>query len=234
MGHIEQLIREAARRVLPGLSAEEIRERLRRRKTRAFRRPPRAWCVAVRASDTRINAHSSNSRQAAIVPQDAMDASCAEHPGKVLAHTVVMDKRLLARLSAPVDVEYGTTIRELAKAVGVRPAGLHYRRCKGGSHRGQNGVKTGSIWGHFGVNFCALLRPFARFSPAKKPPQPQTHNQLTPKAPLKKARNTFLFPGKIRPSEIHRPRRTPRLNPQASSAIAAREAAAGSGISLRR
>src|SRR5688572_17389585 len=42
-----------------------------------------------------------------------------------------MDKGLLARLSAPVGVEYGTTIRELARRVGVRPAGLHYRRCKG-------------------------------------------------------------------------------------------------------
>ena len=126
MENIEVLIREAARRVLPGLSVEEIRERLGRRKTRAFRRPPRAWCVAVRASDTRINPWG-----AAIVPEHAMDASCAGHPGRVLPHTVVVDKGLLARLSAPVGVEYGTTIRELAKAVAVRPAGLHYRRASG-------------------------------------------------------------------------------------------------------
>ena len=131
MENIEVSIRDAAQRVLPELTADQLRERLARRKTRSLRRPPRAWCVAVRASDTRIGPWG-----AVIVPEDAVDPRDADHPGRYLAHTVVMDKGLLARLSAPVGVEYGTTIRELAKRVGVRPAGLHYRRCKGavGTH----------------------------------------------------------------------------------------------------
>src|SRR5687768_17605325 len=113
MNDIGVLIQRAAREVLPGLDENELRRRLARRNTATLLRPPRAWCVAVRAGDTRINPYG-----AAIVPEDATDAKCAEHPGRHLPHTVVLDRRLLARLSAPVEVEYGTTLKELGRLVG--------------------------------------------------------------------------------------------------------------------
>src|SRR5687767_3143982 len=105
MNGVELLIREAAGRVVPLLGEDELRRRLGRRNRPALLRPPRAWCLAVRAADTRINAYN-----AAIVPEDAMDPHDRDHPGRVLPHTVVLDKRLLAKLCRHVEVEYGTTI----------------------------------------------------------------------------------------------------------------------------
>src|SRR5688572_18004004 len=141
-----------------------------------------------------------------------------------------MDKGLLARLSVPVDVEYGTTIRELAKRVGVRPAGLHYRRCKGavgthyvrsegrvnyierrhrGSKWGQNGVDLGLLWGRF----CALLRAF--LSP-KNHPNPKSIINLRQKYRPKKRAN-FSFPPSPPPKTRQISKRTQNPPPIATS-----------------
>jgi DNA-binding NarL/FixJ family response regulator len=126
MDDVGLLIGEAAGRVLPSLGEEEIRRRLARRGRAVLLRPPRAWCVCVRACDTRINPY-----HAAIVPEHAVDAKDLEHPGRCLPHTVLLDKRLLSRLCRHVEVEYGTTLKELGRMMGARGRGLHRRRCLG-------------------------------------------------------------------------------------------------------
>jgi DNA-binding NarL/FixJ family response regulator len=79
--------------------------------------------LVVRACDTRITPWN-----AAIVAEDAMDARDLDHPGRVLPHVVTVDARLLRRLCGPVEVEYGTTVKELGELVGAKPQALHYRR----------------------------------------------------------------------------------------------------------
>jgi hypothetical protein len=80
MREVEELVQEAWRRIRPGLLAQpdELRRRLARQRTATLLRPPRAWCLAVRASDTRINLVN-----AIISPADAVDPHDLDHPGAI-------------------------------------------------------------------------------------------------------------------------------------------------------
>src|SRR4051794_34085361 len=78
---------------------DELARRLARRRTGMLRRPPRAWCLAVRASDQRINPAT-----AAIVPEDAAyPHSCVdenlrkypEHRPQYAEHEVTLDAKLM-------------------------------------------------------------------------------------------------------------------------------------------
>ena len=78
MDELERSILDAWKRVGPAVLADprELTRRLARRRTNIILHPPRAWCLAVRASDRRINA-----RTAAITPEHAIDPR--HHPAGV-------------------------------------------------------------------------------------------------------------------------------------------------------
>jgi len=74
---LERNIREAWLRVRNEIltDPDELRRRLARRRMKSLTRPPRAWCVAIRASDRRITpAHW------VIAPEHAMDLDHPHHP----------------------------------------------------------------------------------------------------------------------------------------------------------
>src|SRR5687768_6549527 len=103
----------AWKRVEPMLKGDEgeLTKRLARRRGREFTRPQRAWCLAVRASDLRINAW-----RVPIVPEDAMDLRCREHPGRVVAHEVTLRTKELRWICRPVwVVKPGMEWNDLAK-----------------------------------------------------------------------------------------------------------------------
>jgi DNA-binding CsgD family transcriptional regulator len=90
---VEQLVRDAWKRIRPALfaDADELTRRLARRRKPLLQKPPRAWCLAVRANDTRIN-----EATAAIVPE------CALYPrlnhGHHGRHEVTLTAPLLEEL----------------------------------------------------------------------------------------------------------------------------------------
>ena len=72
--------------------------RLARRRNGMLNRPPRAWCAALRASDTRITP-----LRAIIRPKDAMDA--ADGPCSLKTHTVTIDAELVRSLDDQRDLQ---------------------------------------------------------------------------------------------------------------------------------
>lgn len=129
MTDLDRLLLEAWGRVLPGLKgdAEEVRKRLARRRTREARRWPRAWCIAARASDNRITPYT-----AAMGPEHALDTEDWRHPGRVIPHTVVLERRLLEVICAPVEIgPPGEPADEVAKKLGCSVCDLVTLRRKG-------------------------------------------------------------------------------------------------------
>src|SRR6476659_8601491 len=121
-----ELIRQCLK-ILPTLSEDELRARLARRGRGVVARPPRAWCLAVRASDRRINAAT-----AAIVPVRAADPEDGEPRGNVRAERVTLDTELLRRLCRPVEIEPpGMAQYELGELLGVHAVTLRAARIRG-------------------------------------------------------------------------------------------------------
>jgi len=123
MDDLEQALIDAWERVRPQLldDPDELHARLARRRLKVLRRPPRAWCLSVRAGDTRITAW-----DAELVPESAMDADDPDHPGERLTHDVTLDKRLMTRLAAPVRIAPGgEDAVVVAGKLGVRPPTLY-------------------------------------------------------------------------------------------------------------
>jgi len=119
MDDVSSAVLDAWNRIWPTLRDDprELALRLARRRSRAMRSPPRAWCVAVRASDTRINPAS-----ACIVPEDA---AYPGRPDLYAEHEVVLDARLLRKLCRPVTFDgYGATRQIAAAALGISPSGV--------------------------------------------------------------------------------------------------------------
>src|SRR5687767_3732236 len=84
----------------------ELWKRLERRKRGMLSRPLRAWCLAVRAGDRRINGN-----WAIVTPGYAV-----EHR---LEHEVVLDARLLRKVCRPVRIPFpGLPAREVAEMLG--------------------------------------------------------------------------------------------------------------------
>src|SRR5437868_2590457 len=108
MDDIQDAILEAWERVERELlgDPEELQRRISRRERASMRMPPRAWCLAVRASDTRV------------------DRYCTSIPNKGKRHQVILDSEALARLCAPVSIEPpGEAVEDVAKKLGVIRAG---------------------------------------------------------------------------------------------------------------
>src|SRR6266545_1489989 len=115
MDDIEQALRAAWDQVRPKLEQdpEKLRKRLARRQSRTMRKPPRAWCLAVRATDTRLDKETWKPK-----PQETNE--------------VVLDSMMLRRLCAPVRIDPpGELLADVAKRLGVRPAVLDYARANG-------------------------------------------------------------------------------------------------------
>src|SRR4051812_10072963 len=103
MDDVELAILDAWRRGHPRLlrDPQELARRLARRGRAVLQRPPRAWCLAIRAADTRLN-----QATAAIVPAHAADPHSAEHPGQLLDHSVTLTAYTLRKLCKPVTIDW--------------------------------------------------------------------------------------------------------------------------------
>lgn len=103
---LDRALLDAWNRVLPRLRADpgERLRRLARRRRATLRRPPRAWCLALRASDTRLNHLTAYVEP--LPPSADVDAFPAESAGDAIArrlpHTIDVDAPLIRRLTAPV------------------------------------------------------------------------------------------------------------------------------------
>src|SRR6266536_3186746 len=113
---LDRTILETYLKVLPTLSNADLRARLARRKTGALNRPPRPWCLAIRASDTRIN-----NDTAIIIPYQAI-----RFPTQPRPHQVVLDARLIRHLCQPVELYPNTDWTKVAKSLGVHPESLRH------------------------------------------------------------------------------------------------------------
>jgi hypothetical protein len=106
---------------------DELARRLGRRRTGSMLRPPRAWCLAVRASDQRIHPGS-----AACVPEDAAYPrwACSKNYlpyHREGPHEVTIDSKLLRKLCRPVFIERpGLPRSEVAKKLGCAPRSLRW------------------------------------------------------------------------------------------------------------
>src|SRR5262245_6442993 len=87
MADIEDLILNAWSRMKPRLLEDpaEFARRLARRNGRSLSRPPRAWCLAIRASDRRLAAYYPTSTTDDACPERAqrVDGACPERAQRV-------------------------------------------------------------------------------------------------------------------------------------------------------
>ena len=129
MNDLDRALFEAWNRVGARLlgDGEELRKRLGRRGNRRFARPLRAWCVAVRANDHRINdAH------ALVEPQHALSLEALAHPGRYAEHRITLDRPLLERVCGGVRITApGEPADHIAQKLGCHYTSLRSQRRNG-------------------------------------------------------------------------------------------------------
>lgn len=119
MNELEEVFWEAWKRVWPRVreNPEELLVRLARRRSRMYRRPMRAFCVAVRASDHRMNPG-----RILMWPEDAAYPGCPEFYAE---HSVLLEKPMLVELCRPVSVVLpGELVEEVAARLGCHGSAL--------------------------------------------------------------------------------------------------------------
>lgn len=125
MDDIREALEEAWRRVKDGVLNDpvELRRRVARRERPHVNRPPRCWCLAVRAGDTRLG------DVAWVAPSEATLKGCER------SHEVTLDRAALVALCELVKVD-GMTRDEAARTLGRTPDNLVDARIKGifGNH----------------------------------------------------------------------------------------------------
>src|SRR5689334_15937775 len=112
MNDVARLIVEAWEKLGPKILAdpEELRRRLARRRLPIMTRPIRAWCLALRASDRRINA-----ANWILTPMHALDLDHPEHPYEPIEHTVTIQPHGLRKFCRPVRTEsLGEQVHDVA------------------------------------------------------------------------------------------------------------------------
>src|SRR4051794_27030220 len=110
MGDLEQNLLTAWHKIRPTLLANptELAKRLARQKSISLLRPPRAWCLALRASDSRLGPSVNSPRQ-----------------------TIPLNAPLLRELCSPIRIESpGELHDEIARSLGTTPVGLRNARIK--------------------------------------------------------------------------------------------------------
>src|SRR6266550_5505011 len=126
---VERAIDEAWVRVRREILSDppELHRCLARRRTNSLTRPPRAWCIAIRASDRRITpAHW------IITPEHAMDLNHPEHPYEPIEHEVTIQPHGLRKYCRPVRTDsWGEEVSEVARQLGVSRASVHDARLAG-------------------------------------------------------------------------------------------------------
>src|SRR5438067_8142786 len=124
---LERAIRDAWLRLRGKIltDPQELQRRLARRRMKSLTRPPRAWCIAIRASDRRITA-----AHWLISPEHAMDVDHPEHPYEPIEHEVTIQTHAIRRYCHPVCFSREQAV-EVAEMLGVSPGTLWYRRSRG-------------------------------------------------------------------------------------------------------
>src|SRR5688572_6256677 len=134
MDDLEQPILAAWNKIAPRLLSDrdELAHRVARRRRAMLQRPPRAWCIAIRAADTRINPFT-----ARCVPEDAayprpLVTGDALRTHRYAGHEVTLDAPLLMKLCEPVTIDSpGEPYDVVAKKLGVHPIALNTARING-------------------------------------------------------------------------------------------------------
>src|SRR2546422_7978626 len=103
----------------------ELRRRLARRRLKTPAPPPRAWCIAIRASDRRITpAHW------IITPEHAMDLNHPEHPYEPIEHEVTIQTHAIRRYCHPVSFSREDAV-DVAEMLGVSHSQVMRGRWRG-------------------------------------------------------------------------------------------------------
>jgi DNA-binding NarL/FixJ family response regulator len=93
--------------------------RLARRRLPVLTRPPRAWCLAIRASDHRLPA-----------PVQHSSFSIQHYSSSASPHEITLTSQLLRRLTAPVHLDGRTPHDHVAAQLGTTSVGLRRARIK--------------------------------------------------------------------------------------------------------
>src|SRR5947207_1462852 len=130
MNEVARLVLEAWEKLGPKILSDphELAKRLARRRMAIINRPVRAWCLAIRASDTRITpAHW------VISPEHAMDLDHPAHPYEPIEHEVIIRPHALRKFCRPVRTDsWGQRVEEVAKQLGAHHiSGLNDARWAG-------------------------------------------------------------------------------------------------------
>src|SRR5438045_3580336 len=124
---IHRSIREAWLRLRGQILSDpdELHRRLARRRMNSLTRPPRAWCIAIRASDRRITpAHW------VISPDHAMNLNHPDHPYEPIEHEVTIQKHAIRRYCNPVSFSREEAV-DVAKMLGTSDVLLWRARNQG-------------------------------------------------------------------------------------------------------
>src|SRR5688500_886445 len=123
MSDVERLILEAWEKLRAKILSDpdQLAKRLARRRRPIMTRPPRAWCLALRASDRRITpAHW------VLSPEHALDS---EPPYEPIEHTVTIQPYALRKFCRPFRTDsWGEEVADVAKQLGVARSTLLYSR----------------------------------------------------------------------------------------------------------
>src|SRR5215212_837212 len=128
-GELERNIRDTWLRLRGKILSDpaELQKRLARRRNKSLTQPPRAWCIAIRASDRRITpAHW------IISPEHAMDLNHPAHPYEPIEHEVIIRPHALRKYCRPVRTDsWGQLVQDVAKQLGVTPQSILNARWAG-------------------------------------------------------------------------------------------------------
>lgn len=113
MDDLDHALLDAWNRLTPTLRHDRAQalRRAFRRNTPTLTRPPRAWCLCIRAADSRLDA------LAALAPYRALRTNAP--------HTITLDADCIRELTAPVHLPWpGTRLRRAAHLLGRHPESM--------------------------------------------------------------------------------------------------------------
>ena len=129
MTDLDRALLEAWNNISPRLRSDpdELQRRLARRRSPTLMRPPREWCIAMRASDRRITPLT-----APLEPERAMYLPNHDSTRFRQPHAVTITRRLLRELTAVVRLAPPhEDHRDVARYLGTTPAALYNARRAG-------------------------------------------------------------------------------------------------------
>ena len=158
MDDIQRALVAAWTKIRPRLErdAAGLRRRLLRRRAALLQSPPRAWCLAVRASDTRLSDETRVNRPDELSPP-LHPSSFRLHPSSPHSpHQLTLDSDDLRELCAPVELlAPGEPLAVVADRLGTTRSGLLNARIKKRFHTHH----VGALDGHWGKPHPMLYAP---------------------------------------------------------------------------